>query len=256
MRRLATELGIEPLAARVLVSRGLGDPATAAAFLAHGLGELPDPFLMKGMDVAVERLTRAIVGGEKITLYGDYDVDGVCSTALLSLFLEAVGNIAGDVHPPPHRGGLRAQPPRGGAHRHRRHAGSWSRSTAASPAWPRSPGRGRWAWTWWWWTTMRCPTTLPAGHRGAQSAPAGLRLSHPHPLRRGGGLQSDHGAAPRLRAPGPLRAAARAGAQAVPRSGGPGHRGRRRAAGGRQPGAGEARAGGARARQSGQACRR
>jgi single-stranded-DNA-specific exonuclease len=92
VRRLATELGLEPLAARVLVNRGLGDPATAAAFLAHGLGELPDPFLMKGMDLAVERLTRAIVGGEKITLYGDYDVDGVCSTALLSLFLEAVGN--------------------------------------------------------------------------------------------------------------------------------------------------------------------
>jgi single-stranded-DNA-specific exonuclease len=47
---------------------------------------------MKGMDVAVERLTRAIAGGEKITLYGDYDVDGVCSTALVSL-LEAVGNV-------------------------------------------------------------------------------------------------------------------------------------------------------------------
>ena len=92
VRRLATELGIEPLAARVMVSRGLGEPAAAAAFLADGLGELPDPFLMKGMDVAVERLSRAIVGGEKITLYGDYDVDGVCSTALLSLFLEAVGS--------------------------------------------------------------------------------------------------------------------------------------------------------------------
>ena len=91
VRRLATELGIEPLAARVLVNRGLGEPAAAAAFLADGLAELPDPFLMKGMDLAVERLTRAVVGGEKVTLYGDYDVDGVCSTALLSLFLEAVG---------------------------------------------------------------------------------------------------------------------------------------------------------------------
>jgi single-stranded-DNA-specific exonuclease len=90
-RRLAIELGIDPLAARVLVARGIADPQDAARFLSHDLTDLPDPFRMKGMPAAVERLTRAIVQGEQVTLYGDYDVDGVCSTALLSLFLEAVG---------------------------------------------------------------------------------------------------------------------------------------------------------------------
>ena len=90
-RRLAIELGLDPLAARVLVARGLDTPEDAARFLSHELTDLPDPFRMKGMSAAVERLTRAIVQGEAVTLYGDYDVDGVCSTALLSLFLDAVG---------------------------------------------------------------------------------------------------------------------------------------------------------------------
>ena len=90
-RRLAIELGLDPLAARVLVARGLDQPEAAARFLSHELTDLPDPFRMKGMSAAVERLTRAIAQGESVTLYGDYDVDGVCSTALLSLFLEAVG---------------------------------------------------------------------------------------------------------------------------------------------------------------------
>jgi single-stranded-DNA-specific exonuclease len=90
-RRLAIELGLDPLAARVLVARGIAEPQDAARFLSHELTDLPDPFRMKGMAPAVERLTRAVVQGEKITLYGDYDVDGVCSTALLSLFLDALG---------------------------------------------------------------------------------------------------------------------------------------------------------------------
>jgi single-stranded-DNA-specific exonuclease len=90
-RRLAIELGLDPLAARVLVARGIAEPQDAARFLSHDLTDLPDPFRMKGMAPAVERLTRAVVQGEKITLYGDYDVDGVCSTALLSLFLDALG---------------------------------------------------------------------------------------------------------------------------------------------------------------------
>jgi len=90
-RRLAIEVGLDPLAARVLVARGVAEPQDAARFLSHELTDLPDPFRMKGMSAAVERLTRAIVERQQITLYGDYDVDGVCSTALLSLFLESVG---------------------------------------------------------------------------------------------------------------------------------------------------------------------
>jgi len=75
----------------VLVARGLSDPGEAAHFLADALSNLPDPFTMHGMRPAVDRLVRAVRAGEPVTLYGDYDVDGVCSTALLSLFLEACG---------------------------------------------------------------------------------------------------------------------------------------------------------------------
>jgi single-stranded-DNA-specific exonuclease len=89
--RLAAALGLHPLAARVLAARGLADPSRAEAFLASRLQDLPDPFSMKGMDAAVARIARAVEGGERIACYGDYDVDGVTSTALLAGFLRAAG---------------------------------------------------------------------------------------------------------------------------------------------------------------------
>ena len=88
---LARSLGIHPLAARVLAARGLSDPAAAASFLAPSLADLPDPFALKGMEAAVERLARAIGAGERIACYGDYDVDGVTSTVLVAGFLRAAG---------------------------------------------------------------------------------------------------------------------------------------------------------------------
>ncbi|WP_049760203.1 single-stranded-DNA-specific exonuclease RecJ [Anaeromyxobacter dehalogenans] len=88
---LAAALGLHPLAARVLAARGHADPAEAEAFLAARLADLPDPFRMKGMEAAVERIARALEGGERIACYGDYDVDGVTSTALLCGFLRAAG---------------------------------------------------------------------------------------------------------------------------------------------------------------------
>lgn len=88
---LAAELGLHPLSARVLVHRGLRSPEAASAFLSDRLADLPDPFRMKGMAAAVERLFRAIREKEHITLYGDYDVDGVCSTSLMTLFLRELG---------------------------------------------------------------------------------------------------------------------------------------------------------------------
>lgn len=94
-RVLSVELGLHPLAARVLISRGLNQPGAAAAFLSDKLQDLPDPALMKGMPATVERVHRAVRRAEKITLWGDYDVDGVCSTALLSQFLRSLGaNVA------------------------------------------------------------------------------------------------------------------------------------------------------------------
>jgi single-stranded-DNA-specific exonuclease len=92
--RLAEALRLHPLAARVLAARGHVDPATAARFLEAPLADLPDPFVMKGMDAAVSRITRALEAGERIACYGDYDVDGVTSTSLLAGFLRGVG---GDV---------------------------------------------------------------------------------------------------------------------------------------------------------------
>ncbi len=89
--RLARALGLDPLAARVLAARGYRAADEAQAFLAARLEDLPDPASMKGMDAAVERLVRAIEGGERIACYGDYDVDGVTSTALLAGFVRAAG---------------------------------------------------------------------------------------------------------------------------------------------------------------------
>jgi single-stranded-DNA-specific exonuclease len=79
------------LAARVLIHRGYATPAAASAFLADHLADLPDPFLMKGLRKAVGRICDALRDHQRITLYGDYDVDGVCSTALLALFLRELG---------------------------------------------------------------------------------------------------------------------------------------------------------------------
>ena len=88
---LSAELNLHPLAARVLLARGLKTAAAASAFLVDDLASLPDPLLMKGMPEAVDRVCRALRRQEKVTLYGDYDVDGVCSTAILSIVLTQLG---------------------------------------------------------------------------------------------------------------------------------------------------------------------
>ncbi len=91
-RLVAAELGVHPVAAQVLAARGYRTVEQVAEFLADGLDRLPDPLTMKGMPEAVERLARAVLQHERTTLWGDYDVDGVSSTALLSLFLKALGH--------------------------------------------------------------------------------------------------------------------------------------------------------------------
>ncbi|WP_176220802.1 single-stranded-DNA-specific exonuclease RecJ [Cohnella massiliensis] len=80
---LARKLKLPLLVARLLVSRGLSSPEAAAAFLGEGTDEFHDPFGMKHMDKAVERIRRALRDGERILVYGDYDADGVTSTALM-----------------------------------------------------------------------------------------------------------------------------------------------------------------------------
>src|SRR5437763_2199093 len=81
--RLAAELGLLPAMGRALWARGVRDAEAAHRFLEPRLEELPDPFGLKGIDAAVARLQRALESREAVCVYGDYDVDGVTSTALL-----------------------------------------------------------------------------------------------------------------------------------------------------------------------------
>ena len=89
-QQLEKELNISSAAARMLVVRGIQTADEARAFVRPSLDKLHDPFLMKDMDKAVERLHQAITQGEKILIYGDYDVDGTTAVALMYRFLEAI----------------------------------------------------------------------------------------------------------------------------------------------------------------------
>jgi single-stranded-DNA-specific exonuclease len=81
--KLAATLGLRPAVGRALWARGLRDAASADRFLNPRLDQLPDPFGLKGIEAAVARLAGALEAREAICVYGDYDVDGVTSTALL-----------------------------------------------------------------------------------------------------------------------------------------------------------------------------
>lgn len=85
--RLSTELDISPVAGRILAGRGLRTAAQARAYIRPSLDSLHDPFLMKDMGSAVDRLCRAIDEHERIMVYGDYDVDGTTAVALMYSFL-------------------------------------------------------------------------------------------------------------------------------------------------------------------------
>ncbi len=80
-----------PLTAQLLINRGLADSGKASSFLRPDLKDLHDPFLLKDMDRAVDRIVRAMNKREKIAIYGDYDVDGTTSTAMLHLFFKEIG---------------------------------------------------------------------------------------------------------------------------------------------------------------------
>ena len=86
---LSKALGIDPLLSSLLVQRGITTYDQAKRFFRPSLEELHDPFLMQDMDLAVERIQRAIAAQEAILIYGDYDVDGTTSVALLSSYLKS-----------------------------------------------------------------------------------------------------------------------------------------------------------------------
>ncbi len=89
--RLAHEAHVTPLQAQLLVNRGLGDKAAILSFLSPRLSQMLDPMGMKGMDEAVNAIVDAMEEREKITVYGDYDADGLTATALLATFLSHLG---------------------------------------------------------------------------------------------------------------------------------------------------------------------
>lgn len=88
---LAGALGVSPLLAQCLLNRRLTEAGIAAAFLKPRLKDLADPFLLPDMKLAVDRLFQARAAEERVVIFGDYDVDGVTSTALLLEVLERLG---------------------------------------------------------------------------------------------------------------------------------------------------------------------
>lgn len=88
--KLAEECNIEPFLALMAYSRGYTDEFSLDEFLSHEVPDF-DPFIFPDMEIGAKRVTDAIQNGEKILIYGDYDCDGVTSTALLYLFLKNMG---------------------------------------------------------------------------------------------------------------------------------------------------------------------
>ena len=86
--RLAAELGIDSVLADLLVKRGVETFEQARSFFRPSLDNLHDPFLMKDMDIAVQRVRDAITSGQKILVYGDYDVDGTTAVSLVYSFIK------------------------------------------------------------------------------------------------------------------------------------------------------------------------
>jgi single-stranded-DNA-specific exonuclease len=87
---LADSIHVSPFLATLLLQRGIRDFEEARTFFRPELSQLHDPFLMKDMDKAVERLTLALSSGEKILVYGDYDVDGTTSVTMFYGFLRTI----------------------------------------------------------------------------------------------------------------------------------------------------------------------
>ncbi len=96
LAELVQSLGIPEVACRLLISRGFGEVEIAKRYLRPRLDQLHDPSSLLGLPVAVDRLVAAIRDGDLVMIHGDYDVDGICSTTLLTRTIRTLG---GKVHP-------------------------------------------------------------------------------------------------------------------------------------------------------------
>lgn len=91
VKDIAFKYGISEIIAKVIINRGILEESKIDSFLHPNLDNLYDPYLFNDMDIAVERILKSKENHEKITIYGDYDVDGITSTAILSKFLTELG---------------------------------------------------------------------------------------------------------------------------------------------------------------------
>ena len=110
VERLATELRLAPVVARLLWLRGLTSPEEGVRFLDPRLEHLHDPMRLAGMHEAVERILAALARGEKLAIHGDYDVDGITSTVMLRRALEMLGGQVAHFIPERLRDGYGLQP--------------------------------------------------------------------------------------------------------------------------------------------------
>ena len=95
VKQLAEELGVNEIVAHLLVLRGITNYEDAKKFFRPQISHLHNPFLMKGMQNAVDRIELALKKGEKILIYGDYDVDGTTSVSMMFCFLSRFTNKIG-----------------------------------------------------------------------------------------------------------------------------------------------------------------
>ena len=91
VRDMSEALELPPAIVKILLNRGFDSPETVEKFLNPQLSDLQDPFLLLGMDKAMERVTKALLANEKIVIYGDYDVDGITATSLLYIIFNKLG---------------------------------------------------------------------------------------------------------------------------------------------------------------------
>jgi single-stranded-DNA-specific exonuclease len=102
----AAKLHVSPLVAFLLLNRGVDTLEQAEQFLSPSLNQLQDPFQLKDMDVAVDRIAKAVSAGEKIMVYGDEDVDGICSTVIVYKTLKNLGGQVSYLIPNKKRDGI------------------------------------------------------------------------------------------------------------------------------------------------------
>ncbi len=91
VKNLSEEINVPSSLAKILVRRGINSRADAKKFFVHDLTNLYDPFLMKGMDIASDRIIEVIKNKEKILIFGDYDVDGTSGVSMFHTFLRDLG---------------------------------------------------------------------------------------------------------------------------------------------------------------------